>query len=246
MPSDFCLGDLLGHNHEQMKHRFHTNAPMAAGSSIPLEGDELRHARVLRLRAGEPVEVFDSRGHSFAATVEESLTSVRLGQELPSRESARAIDLAMSVINLDKFELVLQKATELGAASITPLLTDRMEVRIERLRGKTDRWQKILFEAVKQCGRAIIPTLHEPMTLEAAMKREGTKIVYDADEHASAVEPPLDRVALFIGPEGGFSPRELALAREQGASFATLGPRRLRAETAAIVALALVVLKSEP
>ena len=231
-----------------MKHRFHTNAPMAAGSSIPLEGDELRHARVLRLRAGEPVEVFDSRGHSFAATVEESVTSVRLGQELPSREPALTIDLAMSVINLDKFELVLQKATELGAASITPLLTDRMEVRIERLRGKTDRWQKILFEAVKQCGRAIIPTLHEPTTFEAAMKREGTKIVYDADidEHASVVEQPLAGVALFIGPEGGFSPRELALAREQGASFATLGPRRLRAETAAIVALALVVLKSEP
>ncbi len=229
-----------------MKHRFHTNAPLAAGFSIPLEGDELRHAHVLRLRAGEPVEVFDSRGHAFAATVEESLTSVRLGQELPSREPALTIDLAMSVINLDKFELVLQKATELGASSITPLLTDRMEVRIERLRGKTDRWQKILFEAVKQCGRAIIPTLHEPMTFEAAMKREGTKIVYDADEHSSAVEGPLDSVALFIGPEGGFSPRELALAREQGAFFATLGPRRLRAETAAIVALALVVLKSEP
>ncbi len=209
-----------------MKHRFHTNAPMAAGFSIPLEGDELRHARVLRLRAGEPVEVFDSSGHAFAATVEESLTSVRLGPALPSREPALA--------------------TELGASSITPLLTDRMEVRIERLRGKTDRWQKILFEAVKQCGRAIIPTLHEPTTFEAAMKREGTKIVYDADEHSSAVEGPLDSVALFIGPEGGFSPRELALAREQGASFATLGPRRLRAETAAIVALALVVLKSEP
>src|ERR1700686_2284657 len=131
-----------------MNHRFHTKLPLSPGSSIPLEGEELRHARVLRLRAGEPVEVFDGRGQMFAATVEESLTSVFLGVPLPSREPALAIDLAMSVINLEKFELVLQKATELGAASITPLLTDRTEVRIERFRGKTERWQKILFEAV--------------------------------------------------------------------------------------------------
>ena len=228
-----------------MNHRFHTKLPLSPGSSIPLEGEELRHARVLRLRAGEPVEVFDGRGQMFAATVEESLTSVFLGVPLPSREPALAIDLAMSVINLEKFELVLQKATELGAASITPLLTDRTEVRIERFRGKTERWQKILFEAVKQCGRAVIPTLHEPMTFDAAMKREGAKVVYDAGETASISELLPDHASLFIGPEGGFSPRELALARTQGASFATLGPRRLRAETAAIVALVLVVLKSE-
>src|SRR5258708_12235240 len=84
------------------------------------------------------------------------------------------------------------------------------------------------------------------MTFEAAMKREGTKIVYAADEHSSAVEGPLDSVALFIGPEGGFSPRELALAREQGAFFATLGPRRLRAETAATRALSPLLFKNEP
>ncbi len=223
-----------------MHHRFHSTAPLATGSSIPLEGDELHHARVLRLRAGEPVEVFDGRGHNFVATVEESLTTVRLGELLPSRESALAIDLAMSVINLDKFELVLQKATELGAASITPLITDRMEVRVERFRGKTARWEKILFEAVKQCGRAVMPSLHEPMTFDAAMQRDRARIVYDAGEIASASELLPDRASLFIGPEGGFTPRELALAREQGASFATLGLRRLRAETAAIAALALV------
>jgi 16S rRNA (uracil1498-N3)-methyltransferase len=228
-----------------MNHRFHSTAPLSTGASIPLEGDELHHARVLRLRAGEPVEVFDGRGHNFAASVEDTLTTVRLGEALPSRELALAIDLAMSVINLDKFELVLQKATELGAASITPLITDRMEVRVERFRGKTARWQKILYEAVKQCGRAVIPTLSEPVTFDAAMQREGAKIVYDAGEIASASELLPDRASLFIGPEGGFSARELALAHEHGASFATLGPRRLRAETAAMVALALVASKCE-
>jgi 16S rRNA (uracil1498-N3)-methyltransferase len=222
-----------------MRHRFHSTALLVAGAVVPLEGDELNHARVLRLRDGETVEVFDGRGHAFAATME-SPTSVRIGQALPSRESPLALELAMSVIQLEKFELVLQKATELGVAAIAPLITDRMEVRVERFRGKTGRWQKIIFEAVKQCGRATIPTLHEPMKLDDAMKRDGIKVVYDADEPTTP-QPPGNPATLFIGPEGGFSPRELAVARKAGAHFATLGPRRLRAETAGIVAVALAL-----
>jgi 16S rRNA (uracil1498-N3)-methyltransferase len=219
-----------------MKHRFHTNQPLAASAVITLTASELHHAHVLRVREGEAVEVFDGRGHAFAATMEPPAT-LRLGDPLPSRESLLAVDLAMSVINLDKFELVLQKATELGVASLTPLITDRMEVRVERFRGKTERWQKIIFEAVKQSGRAVIPKLNEPVKLDDALAREGITIVYDADE-APATEPPGKPATLMIGPEGGFSPREIALARARGASFASLGPRRLRAETAAIVAVA--------
>src|SRR5256885_1238049 len=101
-----------------MRHRFHSNLPLTSGALIELAGDELHHARVLRLREGEPVEVFDGRGMAFAGATE-GPASVRLGDALPSRESPLAVHLAMSVINLDKFELVLQKATELGPASIT-------------------------------------------------------------------------------------------------------------------------------
>lgn len=223
-----------------MRHRFYSPLPLAAGEVVPLSAEELHHAKVLRLREGEGVELFDGRGHAYAGTME-TLTSVRLGELLPSRESPFDVHLAMSVINLDRFELVLQKATELGVASLTPLLTDRLEVRVERFRGKTERWQKIIFEAVKQCGRAVVPELHEPAKFDDTVQRDGLHIVYDADEAPSAASPPGDPVTLFIGPEGGFSPRELALARERGAQFASLGPRRLRAETAAIVAVALVI-----
>ena len=221
-----------------MRHRFFVAAPPPPGTSLTLTGEEAHHAKVLRLREGEAVELFDGRGGAFAATVEASLTSVLVGEPLPSRESPLSVELAMSIINLEKFELVLQKATELGVAVITPLLTDRMEVRAERFRGKGERWRKILFEAVKQCGRATIPTLNEPMKFDEAVAREGAKVIYDAEESADAdaVTPAI----LFIGPEGGFSPRELALARARGCAFATLGPRRLSAETAAIVAAALV------
>jgi 16S rRNA (uracil1498-N3)-methyltransferase len=210
---------------------------------MPLVGDELHHAHVVRVREGEAVEVFDGRGRAFAATIEmtgETLTSVCLGDELPSREAGVAVELAMSIIQLEKLELVLQKATELGVAILTPLITDRMEVRAERFRGKRDRWQKIIFEAVKQSGRAAIPSLNEPMTFDQAIARDGTKVVYDT-EVENQTPQPRDPVTLFIGPEGGFSPRELALAKTRGAHFASLGPRRLRAETAGIVALALVI-----
>jgi 16S rRNA (uracil1498-N3)-methyltransferase len=223
-----------------MRHRFHSNLPLTSGALIELAGDELHHARVLRLREGEPVEVFDGRGMAFTGATEGS-ASIRLGDPAPSRESPLAVHLAMSVINLDKFELVLQKATELGAAAITPLLTDRMEVRVERFRGKRERWQKILFEAVKQSGRSVIPALHDAIAFDEAIAGEGVKVVYDADERSTATGQPGNPVTLYIGPEGGFSPRELELAREQGAAFASLGPRRLRAETAAIVAIARIV-----
>jgi 16S rRNA (uracil1498-N3)-methyltransferase len=221
-----------------MRHRFHTIAPLVTGASLALSGEEAHHAKVLRLREGEAVELFDGRGGAFAATVEPSLTSVLVGEPLSPRESPLRVEMAMSIINLEKFELVLQKATELGVAVITPILTERMEVRAERFRGKGERWRKIIFEAVKQCGRASTPLLNEPLPFDDAVAREGVKVIYDADESADAnAKPP---AMIFIGPEGGFSPRELALARARGCAFATLGPRRLRAETAAIVAAALV------
>ncbi len=223
-----------------VRHRFHSNLPLTSRALIELAGDELHHARVLRLREGEAVEVFDGRGTAFAGAME-GPAGIRLGGALPSRESPRPVHLAMSVIQLDKFELVLQKATELGVASVTPLLTDRMEVRVERFRGKRERWLKILFEAVKQSGRAVIPALHDAVAFDEAIARTGEKIVYDADETATATGPPGDAATLYIGPEGGFSPRELELARSHGAVFASLGPRRLRAETAAIVAVARAI-----
>jgi 16S rRNA (uracil1498-N3)-methyltransferase len=145
----------------------------------------------------------------------------------------------MAVIQLEKFELVLQKATELGVRSIVPLVTERVELRPERYSGKLERWNRIVFEAVKQSGRSVVPTIEEPAKLTDVLARDGAKILFDADAEPSPIER-LDAVTILIGPEGGWSDDELRLARERQCLFQRLGPRRLRAETAAIVAASVI------
>jgi 16S rRNA (uracil1498-N3)-methyltransferase len=224
-----------------MKHRFFIDADLVAGNALALSHDEQHHARVVRVREGEEVEVFNGRGAAFVAKY--TIEGLQIVNAAPDREARTAIHLAMSIINLDKFDIVLQKATELGVRSIIPLVTDRVEIRAERYRGKAERWRKIVFEAVKQSGRSVIPTVEEPQPFDEIVKRDGTKIVFDAD--AEAVQQQIDDAAiLFVGPEGGWSERELQLAREHGCAFERLGIRRLRAETAAIVATALVAARS--
>jgi len=224
-----------------MKHRFFTDAELTAGSAVVLSRDEQHHAHVVRVREGEEVEVFNGRGAAFVARF--TADGLQLTAPAPDREARVAIHLAMAIINLDKFDIVLQKTTELGVRSIIPLVTERVEIRPERYRGKADRWRKIVFEAVKQSGRSVIPIVEVPMTFEEVIKREGLKIVFDADT-APATQQPGNPATLFIGPEGGWSENELQLARDRGCAFERLGVRRLRAETAAIVAVSLVTARS--
>ncbi len=225
-----------------MKHRFHVPDALKSATTIALDAEERHHARVLRVREGEEVEVFDATGKNYLARFE-SPEAVHILSETGNREPATLIHLAQSIIQLEKFEFVLQKGTELGVRSFIPLITDRMEVRIERIRGKEERWKKIVLEAVKQSGRSQIPAIEPPIKFDEAIAREGKKILFDADTE-SATRQPSNPATLFIGPEGGFSERELELARKSGASFERLGPRRLRAETAAIVALTVIAARS--
>jgi 16S rRNA (uracil1498-N3)-methyltransferase len=221
-----------------MRHRFHLPATLPPGESVTLTGDEAHHAsRVVRVREGEAVELFDGRGRAVSGVVTSVGRDVivQLGTEVPSRESRLHVTLAMAIINLEKFELVLQKATELGVRAIVPLVTDRVELRRERYAGKMERWNRVVFEAVKQCGRSVIPALEEPAKFDDVVARDGTRILFDLDE-SPAPATQVDAVTLLIGPEGGWSERELTLARERGVYVERLGPRRLRAETAAIVA----------
>src|SRR2546421_9351776 len=223
-----------------MRHRIYTRDPLTG--AVTIAGEEFHHAaRVVRVREGEEVELFDGEGQAASGVVQSIASDVLIVQvekQIESRESEIGIDLAMAIIQLEKFEMVLQKATELGVRSIIPLETDRQEIREERYRGKQERWQKIIFEATKQSGRAVIPRLETATKFDNLMERKN-KIIFDTEEpihHSSFILHPL----LFIGPEGGWTDRELALARQNEATFATLGPRRLRAETAAIVACAVL------
>src|SRR4051794_10781067 len=220
-----------------MKHRFFIDANLTAGATLVLSHDEQHHARVVRVREGEEVEVFDGRGTSFVAKY--TSDGLQIVSAAPARETRVAIHLAMSIINLDKFDIVLQKVTELGVRSIIPLVTERVEIRAERYRGKAERWRKIVFEAVKQSGRSVIPTIEEPQDFAEVIKRDGLKVLFDADQEPATWQPG-NPATLFIGPEGGWTDHELQLARDHGCAFERLGIRRLRAETAAIVATALL------
>lgn len=210
---------------------------------VTIEGDEFHHSiRVVRARVGEEVELFDRAGNAAKGVVEaieRDRAVIAVGEALPSRESPLALHLAMAIIQLEKFELVLQKATELGVRTIIPLVTERVELRPERYSGKTERWNRILFEAVKQCGRALVPRLEEPASFAEVVARSGMKVLFDADATPSPVAPA-DEITILIGPEGGWSDDELRVARDRGVLFQRLGPRRLRAETAAIAALSVV------
>ena len=223
-----------------MRHRIFVDA---FAPTVTVTGDEFHHSvRVVRVRQGEEVELFDRAGKLARGVVEslgKSEATIRLGEEIASRESTAHIHLAMAIIQLEKFELVLQKATELGVRSIVPLVTDRIELRAERYAGKMERWQKILLEAVKQSGRTRVPSLEEPAKFADVVARPGTKIFFDADAEPSPVDR-VDGITLFIGPEGGWSDAELQVARERQCLFQRLGPRRLRAETAAIAAIAVI------
>jgi 16S rRNA (uracil1498-N3)-methyltransferase len=224
-----------------MRHRIYTPDALTPGTSLTISGEELHHAaRVVRVREGEEVELFDGHAHAaraVVATLGRDTLTVDVQALIDARESPLAITLAMSIIALDKFELVLQKATELGVHAILPIVSERVEVRPERYRGKHERWEKIIFEAVKQCGRARTPTLEEATSFAEAIEREGAKILFEADEPPTPpVNGQLSTVNLFIGPEGGFTQHEVAVAVKGGAHIRRMGPRRLRAETAAIVA----------
>lgn len=224
-----------------MRHRLfvETIAP-----ALDISGAEFHHAvRVVRVRPGEEIELFDGKGHAAHGRVTEigrDALHVEIDRHIASRESPVRIHLAAAIIQIDKFELVLQKATELGVASIVPLVTDRIEVRPERYRGKAARWEKIVFEAVKQSGRAVVPPVNEPLTFEAAVKNASMKLFFDADEEPDPTPDSIGEVTIFIGPEGGWSEREIAAARASGCIFQRLGPRRLRAETASVCAVSVV------
>lgn len=223
-----------------MKNRFFSTVPLAIGTSIDLESGEAHHARVLRVHEGEAVEVFDSSAHNFAARVvgvAKDRVTIDVVAPEESRESPVALTLALALIQPEKFELVLQKGTELGVHRFIPIVAEHCEVRPERVGGKRERWEKIVLEAVKQSGRSKIPPIDEPLSLADALATSQAKIFFDASAPAGPLPVSREAAMLFVGPEGGWSEAEIAMAVDRGCHFRTLGPRRLRAETAAIAAL---------
>ena len=231
-------------------HRFHV--PEAApGARVRLPEWSAHHAReVLRLRSGAVVHVFDGAGREYEATLDEVSrrgVEARLGHEVaPRAESALAVVLAVSPLKGDRMELVIQKATELGVAEIWPVVTVRTDAAARpALRGsRHERWDKVASGAAEQCGRAVVPEVAPAAMLDEVLARpfEGDRVAF-----VETGEPPAlaslglrpKRLLLLVGPAGGFEPAEID--RLQSARFhaASLGPRILRSETAALAAVVL-------
>ena len=211
--------------------------------------DEARHylRDVLRLGPGAALEVFDGRGDAWEATVLAGFQEVALGAPRPATAAAAAVWLLVALAKGEKLELVVQKATELGVGRVVPFAAERSVVRLEREKGedRARRWRRIAEEAARQCGRADVPEIDAPAPLEEALAAVppgfATFLFHPGGAPLSAAAPsPAGGYAAVVGPEGGLTADERATCARAGAREASLGPRVLRAETAAIVAMALL------
>jgi 16S rRNA (uracil1498-N3)-methyltransferase len=231
-----------------------------AGRAV-IRGDELHHLhRVLRLRAGDEVSVFDGRGRGFRGrirSIESSQAVIDLGEvEGRDAEPRLRITLMQAIPHGERMDLIVEKATELGAIRIVPVVSERSVVRPKPGGwAKLPRLRRIAIAAAKQSGRLVVPEVAEPVAYEAAITRNvGTPVEPDAVRvifHTSRGSTPglraiFDRggvasVRILVGPEGGWTDDEFAAAEAAGWLAATLGSLILRADTAAVAALTLVL-----
>lgn len=230
-------------------HRFYVPPINIGGSHASLSAEEARHLRdVLRLLPGSQVRIFDGEGSEFLCKI----TSIdKKGAELAiidaveplAQESSLNLTLAPALTKGDKYDLVIQKAVELGVTRFLPLIAARCDVKLKDTGRRMERWQKIIIEASKQCGRAALVTLEEPIPLPDLLANETrNRIIFFSEAGGKAMpsEGNFDFLTAVVGPEGGWEPDELELASNAGADIVTLGGRILRAETAAIVLTALL------
>ena len=228
------------------------------GQSVTLSADETRHLRdVLRLRVGDEAYVFDGEGREFRGSIshaDRSSSVVRIIDEAQplSPESPLNLTLAVALLKGEKFDVVVQKATELGAGCVVPLITSRADVRIhnpEDAQKKQARWQRIALEATKQCGRAKLIKIDAPVGFAEFVARPAVDnelcLMFSERgggslaETVDSIEQPWSVIAI-VGSEGGWTDEEIQQASAAQWRIVTLGGRTLRAETAAITVAALL------
>jgi 16S rRNA (uracil1498-N3)-methyltransferase len=234
---------------KKFMRRFYAPKENFGTDKITLSLEETRHLRdVLRLRGGEKIRVFDGAGREFSGLVEaisKKETIVEILEEVApaAPESELELTLGVALLKGEKFDLVIQKAVELGVSELVPLNTKRADVRLKETDKKLERWQKIALEACKQSGRASLMPIAAPIDFEKFVVKaaEGARILFAerSGRSLSAVEPDKKMTAL-VGSEGGWETSEIELAAGGGFQIVTLGGRILRAETAAIAVSAIL------
>ena len=227
---------------------FFVDSVAVRGDGVVLQADEARHVRVRRHRPGDEVDAIDGEGRGYRIllqTVEEGRVTGRIVRRMEDLgESPVRLHLAAALVKGGRFDLVVEKATEVGVASITPVTARRSVARPGR---RGDRWRRLARSAAKQCGRSRVPQVREPVPLiqaaESLAEQEVRLLVADpaAPGDLRSVCEPGREAALFVGPEGGFETEEVEGLSRLGARVFAWGNRRLRAETAAVVLSAMVL-----
>jgi 16S rRNA (uracil1498-N3)-methyltransferase len=235
--------------------RFFVSHPQIEDGILKVEGDEVRHIRkVLRLRAGDDLTVFDGSGKEYEGTIVEeraSWVSIRIREIVSSkRESGLEITLAQSLLKGEKMDYLIQKATELGVKRIVPFLSSRSvpllegSKRIERHR----RWEKIAVEASKQCGRGVVPVidaLRDYSQLLDSVSKDSLRLILWEKEGERLKDilkrgGRCERIFFIVGPEGGLRPEEVEEAKNVNFIPVSLGERILRSETASLCLLSIL------
>ena len=230
--------------------RLFSDQPLLVGTEVVLEGSAAQYlGKVLRARVGDTVILFDGQGQQGTATIK-AIAKHSVSAQLdtittPQTESSLQTHLGLCLSKGDRFDWAIQKATELGVGSISPLYSTRVDFTVppERLAKRLSHWQHIVTSACEQSGRVRIPTVNAPTSLTTWVSETlaDVKLVLHCDVHST---PPLaakpQSVALLIGPEGGLTDEEVATAERHHFQPWQLGPRILRTETAPVVALSVI------
>lgn len=238
-------------------HRFYAPGMTRDASRVVLDSEESTHlSRVLRLRVGARVRAFDGQGgerHALVANSHPGAAELELLDSIaPPAEPRVSVALAVGILKADKFDAVLRDAVMLGVSSVIPLLTDRCDVPRSAVSGgaRLERWHRIAVASAKQSGRAVVPAVADPIHLDACLDRDRSPMRLMLAEPSLGGAQRLDdssrglmdatQALVLIGPEGGWTPDEVDRARSRGCRVVSLGSRTLRADSAPLVALAVL------
>lgn len=230
--------------------RIYSTTPLHANASVSLDEQASHYlGKVLRMQAGRELIVFDGNGGEYPATIEsisKKSVIINTGAHNPiDNQSPLHTHLAIGISRGERWDFVLQKATELGVSEVTPLFTERCEVKLsgDRLEKKFSHWQSILISAAEQCQRNILPKLNTPLNYSEFISGEPTGlglVLHHRSDCKITDHTTPKSCTLLIGPEGGLNDDEIDQALNAGYYALTLGPRVLRTETAPLAALSVV------
>lgn len=228
--------------------RIHHPEILSPGQNVALSEEAANHVgRVLRMGAGQALQLFDGSNQVFEAQIvqadKKSVQVKVLSANRDDRESPLYLHLGQVMSRGEKMEFTIQKAVELGVNVITPLFSERCGVKLdaERLNKKVQQWRKIAVAACEQCGRNVVPEIRPAMDLQAWCVEQDESLKLNLHPRASAsintLSLPVERVRLLIGPEGGLTADEIAMTARHQFTDILLGPRVLRTETTALTAI---------